>query len=205
MFDVLIDLTGSVFGKLKVIRRVVSRKNHGVRWLCECECGNKLIVDGHSLKRGNTKSCGCLQRQRVHEIFYIHGRKPRRLYSIWCTMKNRCHNPNSSKYYMYGARGISVCPEWLHDFVSFRDWALSNGYAENLTINRIDNDGNYTPENCQWVDFRVQANNTRRNRYVTFNGETHTISEWSRITGIKLSCLYSRLHRGLSAEEILKK
>lgn len=205
MFDVLIDLTGKTFGKLTVLHRAVSRKTHGVRWMCKCQCGNLIIVDGHSLKKGTTKSCGCYQRQRVHETFYIHGREPKRLYSIWCTMKTRCYNQNSTKYHMYGARGISVCPEWKHDFITFRDWALNNGYADNLTINRIDNDGNYEPSNCQWSDARTQANNTRRNKYLTLNGETHTISEWSRITGLGLSCLYSRVRRGLSPEEVLRK
>lgn len=205
MFSVLLDLTGKRFGRLLVLKRVVKRKGFGAHWKCRCDCGTEFVVDGHSLKKGTTNSCGCYQRQRASETFYVHGRKPKRLYSIWCTMKTRCSNKNSTKYHMYGARGIFVCAEWLHDFVAFRTWALSHGYADTLTINRINNDGPYSPENCEWVDAKTQASNTRRNKHVTLNGETHTIAEWSRITGLGLSCLYHRFRKGLSAEEILKK
>lgn len=122
----------------------------------------------------------------------IHGHKNDRLYNIWARMKQRCENPKLYGYKDYGGRGITVCAEW-HEFTPFYDWAMTHGYKENLTIDRIDLNGNYEPSNCRWVTMKVQANNKRRNHLITLNGETHTISEWARITGINKSTIRNRI------------
>ena len=123
-----------------------------------------------------------------------HGKQPARLYRIWSNMKNRCTNPNADNYSFYGGRGIKVCDEWRDDFIPFRDWAMANGYAVNLTLDRIDNDGNYEPSNCRWETHLHQCNNTRRNHLITFRGETHTIAEWSRIVGMNVDTLERRIN-----------
>ena len=116
----------------------------------------------------------------------------KRLYSIWKAMRQRCNNPNSSNFYKYGARGISVCEEW-DSFIAFQDWAFLTGYAENLTLDRIDNDGDYEPLNCRWATYVEQNNNRRDNVWITYQEETHTISEWARIRGMSVTTLWSRL------------
>lgn len=184
-----IDLTGNRYGKLTVISRAKNkkRKTGGSRtmWKCQCECGNIITVESSHLKSGHSKSCGCITKK--------HGKFGTRIYKIWDSMYQRCYNRNNQAYKNYGGRGITVCDEWLHNFQSFYDWAMSNGYADDLTIDRKDVNGNYEPSNCRWATDVEQHNNTRANRYIEFNGETHTIAEWSRITGINDSTLRSRL------------
>lgn len=127
-----------------------------------------------------------------------------RLYYIWSHMKQRCYNENETNYHKYGARGIKVCGEWLDDFMAFRKWALSNGYRDDLTLDRIDFNGNYEPSNCRWATYIQQANNTRKNHLLTFNGETHTLTEWSRIVKIKRPTIERRINKyGWSVEEAL--
>ena len=133
-----------------------------------------------------------------------HGKSGTRIYRIYINMKHRCYSKKAYSYVYYGARGISVCDEWLKSFEAFQDWALANGYADNLTIDRIDNDGNYCPENCRWADDVTQCNNRQFNFKITFNGKTETLRYWSEITGITKSALYLRIHRrGWSAEKAL--
>ena len=133
-----------------------------------------------------------------------HGKQPARLYRIWAGMIQRCTNPNKDSYPFYGGRGIEVCDEWRGDFIAFRFWAITNGYADNLTLDRIDNDGNYEPSNCRWETHLNQCNNTRRNHLLTFQGETHTISEWARIVGMKADTLERRINaHGWSIERAL--
>lgn len=135
---------------------------------------------------------------------YKHGLKHTRLYSIWNGIKIRCLNPNFIRYKDYGGRGITICDEWKNDFQAFYDWAMSNGYADNLTIDRIDNNGNYEPSNCRWVAMDVQANNSRHCRNIEFNGEVHSLSEWARITGIPRYTLNNRINQyGWSIEDAL--
>lgn len=178
-------------------------------WKCKCECGNLVTVRDDSLN-GRTKSCGCLQRKKASE--FLAGNKYRikdgeskeRLHNIWSLMKYRCFNTNSPAYCNYGGRGIKVCDEWLSEegYLKFKQWALLNGYNDNLSIDRIDNNGNYCPENCRWVNKETQNNNTRRNHLVEWNNELHTVAEWSKITGIDKRVIYSRLYRQWEAERI---
>lgn len=161
----LVDLTGQRFGRL-VVKALADkgRKNVSAKWECICDCGNTLIVSASSLRTGNTRSCGCLHRdanQSGHNT--RHGDCYTRLYTIWRSMRQRCGNPKNMDYKSYGGRGILVCDEWK-DYTAFKRWALSNGYADNLSIDRINVDGNYEPGNCRWADAKTQANNRRPRR-----------------------------------------
>lgn len=200
-----IDLTGRQFGKLKVIARgedYVSPKGYvAVNWVCQCQCGNTTVVRGCNLKSGATTSCGC--ERILHPNRITHGGTKTRLYKIWKSMRIRCNDQNDSSYVHYGGRGISICEEW-NDFEAFREWAYSHGYTDNLSIDRIDNNGNYCPENCRWADWITQANNKRHNHFLEYNGEKHTLAEWSRITGIGYHKLKDRINKcGWSVEKSL--
>lgn len=192
-----VDLTGQRFGSLIVIERAENTKNNKAQWLCRCDCGNLTVVQRANLKSGGTVSCGCKRKP--------HGKVHSRLYNIWRGIKQRCSNPNATGYKNYGGRGVAVCDEWLHNFQAFYDWSMQNGYAENLTIDRVNTDENYSPDNCRWVTQKVQQNNKRTNHYITFNGETHTIREWEDKLNLKRGVVDSRLRRGKTIEEALGK
>lgn len=133
---------------------------------------------------------------------FIHGLRKHPLYGVWANMKTRCENPNDKHYSRWGGRGIRVCEEW-HDFKRFYDWAISNGYSEGLTIDRIDNNGNYEPSNCRWVTVLEQNQNKRNVILLTHNGETKTCAEWSRMFGLSKNTVYSRFHKGWTVEQCL--
>ena len=193
----LIDLKGVRFAHLVVTERSGADKHGHVMWLCQCDCGKQKVVKGHKLLSGDYKSCGCMHHK------YGHGQSDSRLYHIWRTMKARCVDTNSHKYHAYGGRGITICYEWLNSFESFYDWAMANGYREDLSIDRIDNDDNYEPSNCRWESAKEQANNTRANRNIEYNGESHTLAEWADIKGLTKSALHHRLSRGWSISDAL--
>ena len=188
------DLSGMKFGNLTVICED-DKKTDDVRWICLCECGNTISVKSAYLKCGDTKSCGCLQHESLIKRNTKHGLcRKTRLYTIWKGMRERCNNPNSVSYVNYGGRGIKVCDEW-NDFGVFYEWSMQNGWDEssNLSIDRIDVNDGYHPNNCKFSTRKQQANNTRRNHMIAFNGETHTIAEWADITGISAGRIWSRL------------
>lgn len=173
------DLTGQKFGRLTVEGFSHLDKHHKGHWLCRCECGAAVDVETHQLKCGKTKSCGCWKNDVNSKRLKTHGCEPKRLYRVWVSMKKRCTNPKEPEYKNYGGRGITVCDEWRCSFESFRFWALVNGYEEGLSIDRIDNNGNYCPDNCRWTDRKTQNSNKRNNHRITFNGKTQTVTEWA--------------------------
>lgn len=177
---ILHDLTGVRFGRLTVIKYYGLSTKKQIYWLCKCDCGNDVYVRTTALTHGIKKSCGCLQLESGHSN-YKYGCKTNRLYTIWRGMKARCLNINDKCYHLYGGRGISICKEWMNDFASFQSWSLNNGYADNLSIDRIDSNGNYEPNNCRWATSSEQNSNKSNNHYLTIDGETKTLGEWCRI------------------------
>ena len=193
------NLIGQRFGKLVVIEESKRRRHEGrACWVCQCDCGNTTIVETKHLRNGETRSCGCLR--TAH--WYKHGLSKTRIAGIWNNMKQRCENPNGNEYKYYGGRGITVCQEW-HDLPAFVEWAMSHGYSDGLTIDRINTNGNYTPENCRWVTQAEQMKNTRRVKHITYNGETHNMTEWANIIGAEPTLVRNRLALGWSIEEAL--
>lgn len=200
------DLTGKSFGRLKVTEYVgKDEKGHTTLWKCLCSCGSEKIFRASCLKNGTTVSCGCYNIERIRERSYKHGiGNEDRLYRIWSGMKHRCYTSGHRSYKDYGERGIKVCDEWRYSFLNFREWALANGYSDKLSIDRIDVNGDYTPDNCRWATATEQANNTRNNVYLTYKRETHTLAEWGRISGINPLTLAARKRSGWSDEECLE-
>ena len=186
------DLTGQRFNRLLVIERTDGSSKKHTYWKCRCDCGKETVVASQKLKNGRTKSCGCYSKDRATK----HGKQNTRIYKIWRCMKSRCSNPRFTAYERYGGRGIKVCEEWRNSFEAFYEWAMAHGYSNELTIDRIDNDGDYRPENCRWITMKEQSNNTSANHIIEYNGETHTISEWSDILHISKKTLANRIDRG---------
>lgn len=195
------DLSGQRFGRLVVIGRDLSNKSKRVYWICKCDCGGVKSIEGTRLKNKNTVSCGCFRREESANRKTTHNLTNTPLYAEWARIKRRCYNKNMKCYKDYGGRGITVCKEWLNDPASFIEWSKSHGYHEGLSLDRIDNNGGYSPDNCRWTTKKVQANNTRRNHYITFNKETHTLSEWSEKMNINYSVLKYRIKSGWSVEK----
>lgn len=192
-----IDLTGKRFGRIVALQDVGGGKN-GRRWLVACDCGNHTVVRSGDLRSGNTASCGCGQREAAANACVMrstHGLTGHRIATIHRNMIARCVDPSAVSFPYYGARGISVCTAW-YDLRAFADWAQANGYADHLTIDRIDNDGNYCPENCQWSTYQEQARNRTNSTAVTLGGRTQTVAEWSEELGIGTTTILYRLKAG---------
>lgn len=188
------DLTGQKFGNLTVVELIPRKYGEPVKWKCVCDCGNERICSSADLKHEGVTKCKVCTRDSLQK------RYPR-LVRIYANMKQRCGNPKHTSYDRYGGRGITVCEEWNNSFDAFVEWAINNGYRDDLTIDRIDVDGNYEPSNCRWATILEQANNTSQNVEITYKGETHSRSEWSRILNIKNATLQNRLNSGWSIEE----
>ena len=194
------DLTGQKFGRLTVLRQAPDKIKpsgaHSKMWECKCDCGNIKIISRSSLVSGDTVSCGCYHKEHAHDYGKKHGLTNTKLYTKWSGIVQRCTNPNAIHYDMYGGRGITICDEWRNDFYSFYSWSIENGYKDGLTIDRIDNNKGYYPENCRWTDLETQANNTRRNHYITYNNETKTLTQWARLLNVNVETLRDRVNHG---------
>lgn len=195
---------GDTFNLLKVIE--LTRVSHRPGALCLCQCGNETMVRISFLVSGRVRSCGCLQKQAAKKLNTTHGGSGSRLHRIWKGLFTRCNNKNHYSYRNYGARGITICPEWA-TFPPFRDWATSNGYAKDLEIDRRNVNGNYEPENCHWVTPAQNSRNRRNVILVTAFGETKTAKEWSRDERCEMSyvALLNRLKKGWSLEQAFMK
>ena len=171
--------------KLTILREIKSKKK-GTFVLCKCDCGNTKVILLYNILKNKTKSCGMCKYKGHYDT---------RLAGIYSNMVRRCTSKKSSDFKNYGARGISVCSEWLNDFTTFYHWAINNGYSDTLTLDRIDTNGNYEPSNCRWVNMKTQQNNRRNNVMITYMNETKSLTEWSNILGINYSTLRNRLYR----------
>lgn len=204
---VIKDLTGQTFGRWTVIEYAGKDKYNNALWLCECSCEDKTrrIVNGNNLRRGISTSCGCFQRELSKEncikrnaetgaqYAKKHGLRYTRIYTIWSGMIDRCYRKSHKKYNDYGGRGISVCNEWRYSVEEFYNWAINNGYNDNLSIDRINNNGNYEPNNCRWATVDEQQNNRRYNRMYTLNNKTQTLKQWANEYKINYNTLISRI------------
>ena len=191
------DLTGKKFGKLEVIgvHDTGSRKTY---YVCQCDCGNVKVVRADSLISGATKSCGCIKKEQDKTNLtanHRHKMSGTRIYETWQDMKRRCYNKQNVRYNRYGGRGIKVCEEWLNNFQSFYDWAIRNGYSDDLTIDRIDNDGNYEPSNCRWSTVKEQCNNRSSNINITIGNATKSRMSWCEIFNVDYKKVHARYQR----------
>ena len=192
------NLVGKKFNRLTVLSFAGRDGENKARWYCRCDCGKETIVDGWNLKSGHVKSCGCFRDELIGDLNRVHGhsKNGESIYPVWKSMRARCNNPKNHAYKNYGGRGITVCNEWDEDFKSFYDWAMDNGYKPNLSIDRIDNDKGYCPDNCRWATRIEQSNNRRMCRHIIYNEVDHTIAEWSRILNVPYRNLRERINRG---------
>lgn len=182
-----IDLTNKKIGRWTVIERVENHKSGKSQFLCKCDCGTIKIIRSDILRNETTHSCGCFRREKARCQEAKHGMTNTPLYRRWRNMYGRCYNPNNRRYKNYGGRGIKICDEWLDKekgFINFYNWAINNGYKQELTIDRIDVHGDYEPNNCRWVTNLEQQRNRTNNTFITYKGERHCISEWSELLNI---------------------
>lgn len=208
----IVDMTGWVMkehgvpdSKINVVKYIGTNNDRKAMWECVCECGKIFIASGKDIRCGHTLSCGCLGEERRAASVTTHGESKTRLYSIYAKMKDRCYNKNNKRYNIYGEKGVRICNEWLNSYEAFRDWAMSHGYQDDLTIDRIDSSGNYCPDNCRWATMETQANNTSRNHFLTYKNSTKTMAEWAKLIGIPYSTLRHRINTlGWSTERALE-
>jgi hypothetical protein len=195
------------FGKWIIIEeiapKIISNKSRRM-FRCQCECGNISEVQLWCLKNGHSTSCGCNQKRRASIANTKHGLTEHPLYCTWKNMKKRCNNPNASEYMNYGGRGIRVCEEWSNNFQSFYSWAISNGWSKELSIDRIDTNGNYYPENCRWSNTKTQMNNTTKNHYIKYNENTYTLSTLAKHLNIPYNIVRYKLSNcGWNVEQLI--
>ena len=199
------DLTGMKFSRLTVIERaddyIKPSGEHVPMWKCKCECGNDCVKNQYNLIEGYTSSCGCIRIENTIKAHKIHGETNSKLYRVWENIKKRCYDPNATGYNHYGGRGISMCDEWKDSYVTFREWALQHGYQFNAdrkecTIERINVDGNYCPENCKWANMKEQGNNKRNNRIIKIDELSLTVPQWAERMGVDPRLIHCRLNRG---------
>jgi hypothetical protein len=204
----LLIKSGDKFGRLVVLKEI-KQKNKSRYFLCKCDCGKTTERCIKALIKNSISSCGCYQnefnikpryKQRSDNYPYLKSR----LYSIWTDIKKRCNNTNTRAYKWYGAKGVKVCETWENDFINFMNWSIKNNYSDELTIDRINSNGNYSPDNCRWVSMLVQNNNKSSNRLIEFENQQYTMSQLSRLLGVKYTTLVSKLNKGLTVKEIIR-
>lgn len=190
------NLLGMRFGRLTVLEKYYTPPNSGVKWTCVCDCGNKTVVLASNLTKGHTTSCGCYKTERTIEAKTKHGKTHSRIYRIYRGIKDRCLNPNNERYCDYGGRGIKICKEWLGEcgFDNFEKWSLANGYNENLSIDRVNVNGDYEPSNCRWATTKIQNNNQRKNILISYNGEVKTLAQWVEELNLPYNTIYARIY-----------
>lgn len=199
------DISGQKFGRLTALYKLhncMDKRN--ARWLCVCDRGNLTEVTLNNLQRHHTQSCGCYRKYTSIESNITHGKRNTRLYNTWAHMKQRCYNKNNKRYNDYGGRSIKVCDEWKDDFQAFYDWAMNNGYKDNLTIDRIDVNGSYSPDNCRWITNDEQQRNKRNTKYVTYKGVTKSLTDWCESLGLNYDNVKQRLYHGWTIEKSLE-
>lgn len=193
------DLTNKTFGRLFVIRKIGKDKSRQFLWECKCECGNLVVKSTNYLKNSVHPSCGCwgkeIKRDLMKNKNKTHNYSKTRLYKEWKSMKDRCYRTTHPYYNYYGEKGIQVCEEWKNNFENFKEWSLNNGYQDNLTIDRIDNDKDYCPDNCRWATQKEQANNRTNNIYAYYQGKLLSLIEIVEITNKPYSTIYSYYRR----------
>jgi hypothetical protein len=195
------DLTGQRFGRLSVLGWVGKEKGKVSRWLCQCDCGNRIVTFAHYMTTGDTSSCGCLRRDVTGNKARSHGLSNTVEYRIWFGIIDRCRRVTNKSYTRYGGRGITVCQEWQDSFEQFLT-DIGNRPSPKHSVERIDNALGYFPDNCRWATNKEQANNTRRNHIIEYNGEKLNLAQWSEKTGMSYYLLRSRASRGWSPEKI---
>lgn len=201
----LIDLKGKKIGRLTVICRNGSNKKGHPLWLCRCDCGNEKNIIGESLRNNKTKSCGCLRDEKIKKgLTNKHNMSNTRLYRIWNAMKRRCLTKTNDTFEHYGGRGIKICNEWIEDYMNFYNWAINSGYSDELTIDRIEVNGNYEPSNCRWITIQEQQNNKRNNTYIKNYERIQTLKQWSQELNIPYGTLLKRRKLGWDKQDILK-
>lgn len=207
------DLTGKKFGRLTVIERCpveyTKTGNKVFKWKCQCDCGNTVNVVHSNLIKGVSGSCGCMQKEMASKRFSTHRMRKTRIYDIYANMKQRCENPNNPRYKSYGGRGISVCPEWLgkQGVQNFIDWSMTNGYNDELTLDRIDNNKGYYPDNCRWTTQEIQRNNQRKSIWIEIIGIKKTLKQWTEFMEWEYGKYNARHRRGaeiFNEEELFK-
>ena len=195
-----VDLTGMRFGQLTVLRRSEIRYFSNIMWECECDCGEKLLLASAILRRGQ-KSCikCCHKRESApYRVSETH------IYKIWQSIKSRCFRKSDRAYRYYGGRGIVMCDEWKNDFFAFQDWIVGHGYKDDLTIDRIDNNGNYCPGNCRFVTMKEQSRNKRNNIFVEHDGEVKILSDWAKELGMSKQAMFNRFRSGWNMDRLFK-
>ena len=207
-----LNIIGEKYNKLLVIEEAEPIKNNRMV-KCLCDCGNTSVINVSNLRANRIISCGCHKRNQIISRNTTHNQRHTKLYEVWKSIKQRCYNQNNASYHNYGARGITMCDEWLNSFEKFYEWSYSNGYStekqndekHKLTIDRIDVNGNYEPSNCRWVDRKTQSNNTRTTKLITINNETHCLADWLKILNVNGFTYYYRIKNGMTPEQALTK
>lgn len=194
-YNYLLNQKQNMLTATKIVKVLGKRKSNQYSTMieCKCECGNTTLLFPYLFENKKVISCGCL-RHISHRT--IHNLSKENLYHIWEGIRLRCNSPKREKYKIYGARGIKICDEWENDYLSFREWALNNGYAPNLSIDRIDNNGNYEPSNCRWVDRKTQQRNRRNCIYITYNNKTQCLVEWCEELNLNYKTINNRILNG---------